>query len=146
MNFLYNANINNKIKDLSEIKEYENNEDYINLFVYEENTKYNYYKIGDLVFVHHYKYNNGNKGCKDRFSIFIKYSSHDINLFSQRIKKSLISNFVIKISMTIMLQVAANTLKPSSLNNLRIITSYRRWTKHPHNLWSSKLTCYLSYL
>ena len=55
MNFLYNANINNKIKNLSEIKEYDNIVDYINLFVYEENTKYNYYKIGDLVFVHHYK-------------------------------------------------------------------------------------------
>lgn len=54
MNFLYNANINNKIKNLSEIKEYDNIVDYINLFVYEENTKYNYYKIGDLVFVHHY--------------------------------------------------------------------------------------------
>ena len=36
MNFLYNANINNKIKNLSEIKEYDNFEDYINLFVYEE--------------------------------------------------------------------------------------------------------------
>ena len=57
MKFLYNASINNKIKDLSEIKEHENNEDYINLFVYEEGTKYNYYKIGDLVFVHHYKFN-----------------------------------------------------------------------------------------
>ena len=67
MNFLYNANINNKIKNLSEIKEYDNIVDYINLFVYEENTKYNYYKIGDLVFVHHYKYINVINGIKTIF-------------------------------------------------------------------------------
>ena len=74
LKFLYNASINNKIKDLSEIKEHENNEDYINLFVYEEGTKYNYYKIGDLVFVHHYKYNNGNKGINHIFLIAVSNS------------------------------------------------------------------------
>ena len=92
MNFLYNANINNKIKDLSEIKEYDNIVDYINLFVYEENTKYNYYKIGDLVFVHHYKYNNGNKGINHIFLIVDIYQNKKFTcyfgmLISSKIEK-----------------------------------------------------------
>ena len=147
MNFLYNANINNKIKNLSEIKEYDNIVDYINLFVYEENTKYNYYKIGDLVFVHHYKYNNGNKGINHIFLIVDIYQNKNFICYFGMLISSKIEKLKYKFNKYIK-KDNKNNLKTDSIVKTDVI--YKIFTKNIllkiGNIDKTKVDIYKNYL
>lgn len=93
LNFLKIAYKNNKIKLLDEIHE-SNIElvEYIYESVFEENIQYNNYMIGDIVFVHRYKYNNGKIGGNHIFLIVDIYKENNDffyfgMLLSSRIEK-----------------------------------------------------------
>lgn len=147
LKFLYNASINNKIKDLSEIKEHENNEDYINLFVYEEGTKYNYYKIGDLVFVHHYKYNNGNKGINHIFLIVDIYQNKNFICYFGMLISSKTEKLKYKFNKYIK-KDNKNNLKTDSIVKTDVI--YKIFTKNIllkiGNIDKTKVDIYKNYL
>ena len=72
--FLKNAYKNNKVKDLKDaFEEYPVQEEWhkgkIENVVMDNNETYNYYSIGDIVFVNEYKYSNGKIGNNHLFVI-----------------------------------------------------------------------------
>lgn len=71
MNFIQIAQKQNKIKSLEDI-EYtlcDNTKECLYKYLSEENTQYNHYKIGDIIFVKKYKYKNGLLGNNHMFLI-----------------------------------------------------------------------------
>ena len=73
-NFLEIAKQKNRILDLDEaFKEFPPEEEWhkgtIENVLKEDTVEYSYYKVGDIVFVNHYKYNNGEAGNNHFFVI-----------------------------------------------------------------------------
>lgn len=149
MDFIEIAETQNKIKSLLEIKKCDDEElkYYLKNCVFEDKIKYNNYKIGDIVFVHTYRYNNGRLGNNHMFLIVdIKERSQNILYFGM-----LISSKIEKLSFKSNKYIEKdnqNNLKKDSIIKTDII--YKIFTKNIllkiGNIDKTKVDIYKNYL
>ena len=149
MNFIQIAKNKNKIKSLSSIQKSlgENLKDYLYEYVCEEHIKYNDYKIGDIVFVHKYKYKDGTRGNNHIFLIIDSQIKNQNLLYFGMLISSKIEKIHFKSNKYIR-KDKQNNLKKDSIIKTDVI--YKIFTKNIllkiGNIDKTKVEIYKNYL
>lgn len=147
MNFISIAKSKNKIKSLSDITLIEYSELYINNYLFEQNTKYNYYEVGDIVFVYTYKYQSGKMGNNHMFLIIDSKKNKDKIVYYGMLISSKIEKVSFKAN-KILHKDNKNNLKKDSIIKTDVI--YKIFTKNIllkiGNIDKTKVDIYKNYL
>lgn len=138
-----------KVKHLASLKKQysESIVYYLNNFISEENSQYNNYKIGDIVFVSQYRYTNGSTGNNHMFLIVDYQETHKKIHYYGMLISSKLQKLSYKSNKPI-LKDNKNNLKENSIIKTDVI--YKIFTKNIllkiGNIDKTKVDIYKNYL